>query len=152
MRGVVGACADATGFAFFFDAIIQIAHHRTAALLFLMRHRIDHGDRVHGDVSVRTVFGALSTTDAMVFDEDRQSAFAMDRVHRTSGKTFRISATSTGSGDEVVVVAESVANQPCDAKVRLRAGLNAFIAACAAIEIDRQHVLGLKKFLIEILA
>src|SRR5205085_8651456 len=61
----------------------------------------------------------------------------------------RIAARSTCSGDQEMFVTQTIAEQPRNSVVRLRASADTRVAASAVLQIDQQKILGLEESLIQ---
>ena len=114
-------------------------------------HLLDHFERVHVDVPVGAKLGAFSAADAPILDDDFKVLLPADRTDRALRHAKRIAAGAARRRDEKMIVAQAVAEQPRDAVMRFRAGLDAGIAARAIIEIDEEKILRFEQSLIEII-
>src|SRR5688572_28898513 len=103
--GVVGAGVDAARLFLFAQAVVEVADAGVAAGGEFLRDRVLPGDRVHGDVAVGAVFGALAAADAVVVDDDGLAGLAVDGVDGAAHEALGVVAGSAGGGDEVLVEA-----------------------------------------------
>src|SRR6202043_965479 len=76
-----------------------------------------------------------------VFNHDLQAVAPANRTDRTPDHTKRILAVPARSCHQVLVPAQSIANQPADAIVGFGAGAHALVTAGAAFEIEYQQTL-----------
>ena len=144
--GIVRAGAHAVGLGEFGA---QIADHGFGARLrLLLAVRIGHLH--HVDVAVGAIGGAVAAADAPVLDHDIQRVLAADGAHRAARHAQRVHAGAATGGHQEILEAQAVAHQAGDAVVvRGHAGLDAFVAARALVEIQQQQVLALHQLLFE---
>ena len=93
------------------------------------------------NVPVRTIASTESATDAPVFDDDFQRIPATNGPDRTAHHTKRVAALAAGSSDEVLLEAQSVANQPRDAVMSVGASIHAGVAARTLLQVEEQKAL-----------
>ena len=108
-----------------------------------------HRERMHINVAVWTIAGALAAADAPILDNDLHRVAAANGADRTTDHAQRIAATAAGGRDQELVEAQSVADQAAHAVVRIGAGAHALIASRAAIQIEHQQTLSLHQSLVQ---
>src|SRR5207248_6317049 len=104
---------------------------------------------MHVDVSVGAKLGTFSATDAPIFDDDFEIFLSPNGTNRALRHAKRIAARSTCSGDQEMFVTQTIAEQPRNSVVRLRASADTRVAASAVLQIDQQKILGLEESLIQ---
>ena len=93
------------------------------------------------DVAVRAIARAEAAADAPVFDDDFERIAAADRADRAADHAERIAALAATRGDEILVEAQTVADETRDAVVCIGAGVHTGVAARAILQIQNQQAL-----------
>lgn len=91
---------------------------------------------MHVDIAERAEFRAFAAADAPVFNDDLQVFLTADGSDRALRHAERVAAGAAGGGDEILVVAQAVADEARHAVVSLGAGAHAQVAARATVEVD----------------
>ena len=76
-------------------------------------------------------------------------SFAADRADRAADHAIRVEARSARAGDQELVEPQALADQAGHAVVGVGAGLGAFVAAGAFLQVEHEQVLGVHQALIE---
>ena len=103
---------------------------------------------MHRDIAVRTVGRAEPAADAVVLDHDLNRArmilprLAVDGIDRAADETVGIEAGTAGTGDEVILEPQPLADQPRDALVGVGTGPRALVTPRAAFEVEHEQLLG----------
>src|SRR5215469_4554299 len=117
VRGVVRAGVDAA-------RLFQVRAEVAGSCLLLDRRFLPAGifgivgknfERVQVDVAVRAIASAQAATDAPVLDDDFERIAAANGPHRAADHAEGVAALAAGSGDEVVIEAQAVADEARDA-------------------------------------
>ncbi len=103
-----------------------------------------HFDRMHVDVSIRAKLGAFSAADTPVFDQDFKILFAPNGTHWALGHAKRIATGATGSGNQVMIVAQPVSQEAGHAVMSICASPHTSVAPGAVVEIDEEKILRFK--------
>ncbi len=103
-----------------------------------------HFDRMHVDVSIRAKLGAFSAADTPVFDQDFKIFFAPNGTDWALGHAKRIATRTTGSGNQVMIVAQPVPQEAGHAVMSIRASPHTSVAPGAVVEIDQEKILRFK--------
>ena len=106
-------------------------------------------ERMHIDISIRTIVGALSATDTPVLDDDLQRIAAANGADRATNHTQRIAALPARGGHQISIESQSITNKPADAIVSIGASPHALVAAGAAIKVENQQTLRFHQALVE---
>src|SRR5207247_2631806 len=85
-------------------------------------------ERVHVDVAVGTVLGALAAADAPVLDDDLARLAPADRADRAADHAVRVEARPARRRHQVVAEAQPLADQARHAVVRVGARLRTLVA------------------------
>ena len=143
VRGIVRAGVDA---AWFFQVRAEIARSS-----FLLDHRLlaassfrivnHHFEWVQIDVAVRTILRAEAAADAPILDDDFERITPANRTHGAADHAQWVAALTATGGDEILVEAQAIADEPRDAVVCIGAGIDASIAARAIVQIQNEQAL-----------
>ena len=90
------------------------------------------------DIAVWAIIRAQSTAYAPIFNNHFKRIAAANRSHRATDHAQRIATLAARGCDQIILKAQTIANEPGNAIVRVGAGFNALIAAGAAIKIEHQ--------------
>ena len=101
-------------------------------------------DRMHVDVSIRTKLGAFSAADTPVFDQDFKILLAPNGTDGALGHAKRIATGATRSGNQVMIVTQSVPHEAGHTVMSIRAGPHTGVAPGAVVEIDQEKILRFK--------
>src|SRR5690348_10892070 len=104
---------------------------------------------VEVDVSIRTVIGTESASHAPVFNNHFKGIAAANRSHGTADHAEGIAALAARGGDQIILEAQAITNEPRNAVVRVSAGFHTLIAARAAIKIEDQQTLRVHQALLQ---
>ena len=123
--------------------------------------QVRHGETVslvgyHEDAAVRAVFGAQTTSDAVVFDDDLKMFASVNGIDRTSDHAMWIRAGSAGGRDHEIVQTSSVPKQTWNwnavrsGSVLFDATSGTCVAARTIIQIEHENALTLVETLRDI--
>ena len=143
VRGIVRTSVDA---AWFFQMRAEIARSS-----FLLDHRLlaassfrivnHHFEWVQIDVAVRTILRAEAAADAPILDDDFERIAPANRADGAADHTQRVAALAATRGDEILVEAQAIADEPRDAVVCVGASIHTGVAARAILQIQNQQAL-----------
>src|SRR4051812_23903215 len=120
MRGIVRAGVDTTGFGHVMTQVARCGLAHDAGFFHRLlrdaggdqfRLRLVDDEVLKVDVAVRTVVRAESASDAPVFDDDLERAFAANRADGAANHAERIAALAAGGGDQVAVELDAVTDE-----------------------------------------
>src|ERR1700686_2798525 len=119
VRGVVRTGVNATRF---FQVRAEIARSSflldrrllAASSLRIVNH---HFEGVQIDVAVRTILRAEAAADAPILDDDFERISPANRADGAADHTKRAAALAATRGDEILVEAQAIADEPRDAVV-----------------------------------
>src|SRR4029077_10369538 len=100
-------------------------------------------DGMQVDVAIGAIVCAQPAPDAPVFDDDFEGIAAADGTDRATDHAQRVSALAAGSGDQIFIEAETLADQSADSIMSVGTCSHALIAAGAAFQIEDQQALRL---------
>src|SRR5262249_35448579 len=106
------------------------------------RRRRDQAGVIHLDGAIRTLLRTTLAADAPIADNNLLVVSTLYRVHGAADHADRIETRSASRGHKILAVARS--NQKQSAArviVRPHAGLDALVAARAAIEVNQHQLL-----------
>src|SRR5713226_3418432 len=143
MRGIVRTGVNATRF---FQVRAEIArssflldrHFFSAGPLRIGNH---HFKWMQIDVAVRTILCAEAAADAPIFDDDFERIAPANRADGAADHTQRVAALAAARGDEILIEAQAISDEPRDAVMCVGAGIDASIAARAVLQIENQQAL-----------
>jgi hypothetical protein len=143
MCGIVGTSINTVGFIVFRT---EIACGRFCLYLgnFSARMRqvvYRHLEGLHINVAVGAVVSTKATADAPVLNGDFQAIAPSNRPNRASHHAQGVLALATGSGHEIVVKTQTVANQAADTIVGVGTGAHTLITARAFFQVKDQKTL-----------
>ena len=99
------------------------------------------GKRMKVDVSVGTIVRAQAATDTPVFDDDLKSIAAPNRADRATDHAERIAALAARSGHQVLIEAQTLADQSADALMCVGTGPHALVATRALLQVENEEAL-----------
>ena len=99
------------------------------------------------DIPVGTVGGAKAAADAPVFDDYLERVAPPDGADRASDHAERIATLTAGSGHQVLVEAQTFADQAADSLMGIGTGANALVAARAFLQVKHEKALRLHQSL-----
>src|ERR1700674_1969763 len=93
------------------------------------------------DIPVGAIARAEAAADTPIFNNDLERIAPANRTNRTADHAERIAALPAGSGDKIVVEAQTLAHQARNAIMRVGACSDAGVAAGAILQIQDQQTL-----------
>jgi len=108
-----------------------------------------HLKGMHIDISIGTVVGAQTATDAPVLDGDFKAVASANSTHRAPDHAEWVFALAAGCGHEIVIETHAIANKTADAIVRISAGAHTLVTSSAPVEVEHQQALRFQKPLVE---
>src|SRR5260370_5740330 len=143
VSGIVRASVDA---AWFFQMRAEIARSS-----FLLDGRLlapgplrivnHHFEWMQIDVAVGAILRAEAAADAPILDDDFERISPSNRADRAADHAERVAALTATRGDEILIEAQTIADETRDAVVSVGASVDACIAARAVLQIQNQQAL-----------
>src|ERR1043166_3565606 len=120
---------------------LNLWRHPRLGRLHFCPHLFYHFERVHVDIAIRAELGAFFATDTPVFDQDFEVLFSPDRTDWALSHAKRIPAGAAGSGNQIMIVAQTVPQKAGHTIVRIGTSPHTGVATGAVVEIDQEKIL-----------
>src|SRR5580700_2772292 len=129
------ACVHATRLGMIQAKIARRSFYLHARHLASRMRRIIQFDRkrMHVDISVWTIAGAKSATNAPILNNDFERITPPDRTHRTTDHAKRVAALPARGCYQITIEAQPFADQTAHAIMGVSTGPHALIATRAAV-------------------
>lgn len=133
MRGVVGAGVNTTGLRQIGTQIARggFLFYYCSGAAGVIGIFVHHLKGMQIDVSVWAIARAETAADAPIFNDDFQRIAATNGAYWAAHHAERITALAATGGNQILLKAQAIANEPRDTIVSVRAGVDASVATRA---------------------